>query len=150
MASRDSNAAKLTPSKSPRTRNASAAAAAAARTPPPHPSKTPHAKTPTPKKRSGGAAKADDDNEPPKPVVSRFEPQFELTYYFVLGATSYHFCVFDREQEQQRRRPAAGHHEAAPDAVRRVHHPLPHRRGDLLYSLPRRATLARSAQLKHI
>ena len=77
MASRDSNAAKLTPSKSPRTRNASAAAAAAARTPPPHPNKTPHAKTPTPKKRSGGAAKADDDNEPPKPVVSRFELQFD-------------------------------------------------------------------------
>ena len=77
MASRDSNAAKLTPSKSPRTRNASAAAAAAARTPPPHTNKTPHAKTPTPKKRSGGAAKADDDNEPPKPVVSRFELQFE-------------------------------------------------------------------------
>ena len=91
MASRDSNAAKLTPSKSPRTRNASAAAAAAARTPPPHPNKTPNAKTPTPKKRSGGVAKADDDNEPPKPVVSRFEPQFELTYYFRLGATSYHF-----------------------------------------------------------
>ena len=78
MASRDSNAtAKLTPSKSPRTRNASAAAAAAARTPPPNLNKTPNARTPTPKKRSGGVAKADDDNEPPKPVVSRFELQFE-------------------------------------------------------------------------
>ena len=71
MASRDSNA-KLTPSKSPRTRNA-----ASARTPP-HPNKTPvgggvavNAKTPTPKKRSG-VGKVDDDNEPPKPVVSRY------------------------------------------------------------------------------
>ena len=73
MASRDSNAAKLTPSKSPRTRNA-----ASARTPP-HPNKTPvgggviaNAKTPTPKKRSGVGGKVDDDNEPPKPVVSRY------------------------------------------------------------------------------
>ena len=68
MASRDPNA-KVTPSKSPRTRNASA------RTPPHPTNKTPgggaSAKTPTPKKRSA-VGKGDDDNEPPKPVVSRY------------------------------------------------------------------------------
>ena len=80
MASRDSNA-KLTPSKSPRTRNAPA------RTPP-NPNKTPvggvtNAKTPTPKKRSG-VGKVDEDNEPPKPVVSRYSVTSRLGYFIML------------------------------------------------------------------